>query len=657
MVRLTRPLKPCMFKSHKEKAMRISNAWIGFLILLLCACSTSPAWKGAALQDAKTLLKDAPRAEDHPNAGGAMMLSHAVVEYFPDGTSLTRRHERYKIFNERGRRFASKSISYRQGYQEARILFAHTIKPDGKVVALSPSDIHDTTQYGAYDFYTDIRQKRFTMPAVENGCIVDIAYEIKNLKPVLPFDYFTAFIFDHFFPIQEDILEVHVPASVSLRYKYLNISGEPVIEKTGNRIRYIFTNRNRKEIIPEPRMPGLLDRETFPQIWMWTLQDWQILSSWYGKVFFEQMKASAELEAFTLHLIAQAPSREDKIRILFDFVARKVRYVAILLGPHTHQPHSASEVFLKRYGDCKDKTVLLLTMLKIAGIEGYPALVPVQRDHFDQTMPSLSAFNHVLAVVPQKDGWFWLETTNEAAAYDTTPFMQPTTVFIISPDGSHRFDRTPPLDDRKDYITSELLFRIDPEGNALADMTHVYFGKAAEAMRYAFKYLPPEQRKILFEKKGIEVRSLEIGSVDDAQNPFRVHLTGFINNMAQRVDPDTMILSNVVRMDTFRDITASKTRLYPVVMPVSFYREETIRYVFPDGYQMRNVPNSLISGEKFHNRQVSFRFEESTLTVSIETSGSALRIATDEMDRFREYAAILQAYESSVQTMIFEKRR
>ncbi len=656
MVCLTPYGKPCMLSFVKEKIMRIPHYLIVLSILVFCGCSTTSNFKSLAQGDVGDFLKNAPRAEDHPNAGASLVDSHAFVEYFRDGTSVTRRLERYKIFNERGRRFATKTISYRQGYQKARILFANTVKADGRIIPLSQSDIQDESQYRGYEFYTDIRRKRFTMRAVEDGCIVEFAYEIKNLSSPIAFDFFSAFIYENLFPIQNDILEVVLPASVPLNYKYLNISAQPVISTSGDRTKYVFINEHKKEIIPEPRMPSVLDRETFPQVWMWTLTDWRVISSLYGKIFNEQLKSNRDLEDFTHNLVARAQTREEKIKIIFDFVARRIRYIAVLMGPHTHQPHPAEEVFQKRYGDCKDKTVLLLTMLKIAGIEGYPALVPTHREHFDTTMPSMSAFNHVMAVVPEGDRYFWLDATNETAAFDTAPFIQPTTVLIIRPDGSYRFEQTPPLDDQNDYVLTDLTFKIDSHGNAQVILRHEYSGKAAEAMRFAYKYLPPEQRKTVFEKKGIEVWTLETGSFDDTQRPFYIYLTGNIKNLVQIVDADTMILSNALRMDTFRDITASQHRRYPIVFRPSFLRVETLRYIFPEGFRLKNIPRPFVAQEKYHFRDESFHFEGSTFTVSTIVRNKTLRISTEEISLFKDFALKLQAHESSMQSLIFERR-
>ena len=359
----------------------------GFIILALIlfsfSCQTTSHFKSIADDRVTDYLKSTPQAGDYPNAGASLLHSYAYIEYFKDGSSVERHLERYKIFNERGRKHASKAISYREGYQKVRLLFANTIKADGQVIPLSSRDVFDATQYAGFDFYTDIKLKRFTMPAIEDGCIVEYAYEIHNIKPLLGVDYSTIFLCRNLYPMEEDIMEIVLPADQKLFYKSFNTGLIPQIITDGSKKRYIFTSLRQKAIIPEPRMPSLMDRETFPQIWIWTLTDWKPIAQWYSQLVREQMKADPALETFTRQLIADKKTKEEKISAIFNFVSQNVRYIAVLLGPHTHKPHAAADVFKKRYGDCKDKTVLLLAMLKIAGIEGLPALVPAQREYFD----------------------------------------------------------------------------------------------------------------------------------------------------------------------------------------------------------------------------------------------------------------------------------
>lgn len=637
--------------------MRFYRNLLILLSIFILSCSTgNPNIRSISGGDVRSFLDRTPKADEHPNAGADLLYSYSNVEFSEDGTSTTRVLERYKIFNERGRSFSSKSIPYREGYQEVKIIFANTIKPDGTMISLDEKDILDASQHAGYEFYTDIKVKKFTMPAIENDCVIEVAYEIKNLQPILGMDYADTFFCRNLFPIEEDIAEVVLPAGTELKYKKFQTDITPEIRKDGNKTKYVFVNKSQKEIIPESRMPSLQDRETFPQLTFWTLDRWDTISRWYTKIFREQMKTSAELELFTKKLIADQKTDEDKINAIFNFVSQNIRYIAVLLGPHTHKPHEAYQIFQKRYGDCKDKTVLLLTMLKIAGIQGMPALVPTNGKYFDDSIPTIGAFNHVIAAVPIGDQYYWLDATNEAASFDSPPFTLPTKVFLIHEDGSYRFVTTPPLNDKKDYYRLNIGFTINSEGNADIDYDYHFFGKAAESIRYSFKYAPPEQRKKFFENSGIEVRELQLGSFTETRNPFNIKLTGTMKNLAQVLDEETMVLSNIIAFDAYKDITAANNRQYPISLTQSVYSIENNSYKFPAGFKIKRLPRNYTFKKPFRFRSEKYSFDGSSFQVSVESKNEDHTVPVDNINEFKKYAEELQKHESSVKNIIFEKK-
>ncbi len=637
--------------------MRFGRSILLFILtFLVLSCGTASNLKSITSGDVNLFLKEAPRAGDHPNAGADFLLSYAYVEYFADGTSVFRHLHRYKIFSERGHRYASVLVPYREGYQQAKILFAHTIKPDGQIVSLNMKDVRDSSEYAGFEFYTDIKQKSFTMPAVENGCVVEYAYEVRNLKPLMLFDFYEIFLCQNELPMEEDILEVVLPANIELKYKIFNTSIEPVVTMHGDKRKYVITNTRQKEIIPEPRMPSLLDTETFSQLYIWTMGSWEDISRWYISLVKGQMQSDSDLEAFTKELVKDKKTDEEKIKVIFNFVSQKIRYVAVLLGPYTHKPHPAREIFKKRYGDCKDKTTLLLAMLKIAGIEGKPVLVPARSEYFDESVPSLQVFNHVIAAVPSGNKYYWLDGTNEAAAFDSAPFNRPTIVFVINSDGTYRFMETPPLDDNKDFSDLELESNINREGDADVNFTNTFSGKAAELSRYFYKYLSPEQRKTHFERRGIEVKELNFSSFTDTNKPFVINLKGIYKNMAQKLDENTMVLTNTVRLDSFRDITSAKERKYPISFKASYNSKEKYIYKFPPGFKIKNLPQSFASEKPYSKRTEKYSFHDSTFEISIEKREFEHKIKLENLDDFKKYAAGVQDHEASVRNIFFEKK-
>ena len=61
--------------------------------------------------------------------------------------------------------------------------------------------------------------------------------------------------------------------------------------------------------------------------------------------------------------------------LALQFVQNKIRYVSLSFGSNAYHPHHPDEVLQNRYGDCKDKSLLLLSLLRAAGIQAWPALV------------------------------------------------------------------------------------------------------------------------------------------------------------------------------------------------------------------------------------------------------------------------------------------
>ncbi len=82
---------------------------------------------------------------------------------------------------------------------------------------------------------------------------------------------------------------------------------------------------------------------------------------------------------------------------LIRFVQNKVRYRSESGGLHTHTPKSPSETLSRRAGDCKDKSALLVLLLRRAGIEAGLALVNAAlHDSLEVLPPSPFHFNHMI---------------------------------------------------------------------------------------------------------------------------------------------------------------------------------------------------------------------------------------------------------------------
>ncbi|MCL4820323.1 MAG: DUF3857 domain-containing protein [Vicinamibacteria bacterium] len=94
------------------------------------------------------------------------------------------------------------------------------------------------------------------------------------------------------------------------------------------------------------------------------------------------------------------------------FVQDEIRYVGIEMGEGSHQPSPPALVVARRFGDCKDKAVLLAAMLRYLGLEAAPALVNSGSGAaLDTWHPSPHAFNHAIVRLRLGGREHWIDGT------------------------------------------------------------------------------------------------------------------------------------------------------------------------------------------------------------------------------------------------------
>lgn len=105
--------------------------------------------------------------------------------------------------------------------------------------------------------------------------------------------------------------------------------------------------------------------------------------------------------------------KSEQISASLQFVQNEIRYLGIENGLSSHIPSSVSETLKRRYGDCKDKAVLFISILKALGIKAYPALVNTEiGPKINALLPSNNIFDHVIVKVIDGQESYWLDPTS-----------------------------------------------------------------------------------------------------------------------------------------------------------------------------------------------------------------------------------------------------
>lgn len=204
---------------------------------------------------------------------------------------------------------------------------------------------------------------------------------------------------------------IEVPTELHPRYRSWNGAGDPQEERTGNVTTWTW-KVGRLDPPPEEQW-GPPPADLLPTVHVgvdrmaWgPSHSWEAIGASYWNKVRDRVAGSLELET-----LPERPEAEE-VQASLEWVQDRVRYVAIMMGPGGRIPHEAHEVAEKQYGDCKDMSTLLLSVLNERRLPGYFALINTRppAGWVVEPLPTLNYFNHAV-VRAGKAGW-WLDATD-----------------------------------------------------------------------------------------------------------------------------------------------------------------------------------------------------------------------------------------------------
>ena len=247
------------------------------------------------------------------------------------------------------------------------------------------------------------------MDDVRVGDIVDYAYSIKGANPVFNGKFSTEVRVQLEEPVEQLFSRVLWPAQRRLYSKTHNCSVQPVAVTKKDFVECVWDSRQVPGFHQEDSLPVWCDPE--PWVQLSEFKTWAEVNQWALALFQNNSPLSPELTR-KIAGWKKLPSREQQVLNVLRFVQDEVRYFGIEIGVSTEKPADPSSVFSKRYGDCKDKSLLFVTLVRGLGIEAYPVLVNTGlRRTLEEWQPAAGVFDHCIAVVQLDGQTYWLDPT------------------------------------------------------------------------------------------------------------------------------------------------------------------------------------------------------------------------------------------------------
>ena len=393
------------------------------------------------------------------------------------------------------------------------VRYVRVRKPDGAVV--------DTPLTATFDLpapvtqtaptYSDLYVRHINVQALEPGDVLEYAWRLRE-PSLLPGHFW----FADPLSASPGVLEMSWPARFDPIVKSPDVEPSRRTEDGRTIYRWAFDASG--------------DDDTPVDVQVTSFRDWAEVGAAFRDLWRGRAEPTPALATKAAELTAGLESAAEKAEALYRFVAADVRYVAVAIGIGRYQPNAAEAVLASRFGDCKDKHVLLEALLRAVDIDATPVLIGPGID-LDVDVPIPSAFSHVVTLVHDEalEAPVWLDTTLEVAPFGhVVDIERDVNVLSLPASGPPALLKTPAEPARAASWTTELDGRLSLEGVLDATVRETVSGDFEVLVRQLFRSAGRQHWERLVEafplsqQRAGTISDVRVAPPEETDDPFRI---------------------------------------------------------------------------------------------------------------------------------------
>jgi hypothetical protein len=552
----------------------------------------------------------------------------------------------------------SDSKEYFNTRLEVKDLSAYSLVPAGNSYRKYPvTNFTKTQELGNGVFYDDTYMYIFNFPSAGKGTKLVTTSETVARDAFYPILFF----FGSSVPVEQARFSLTIPDDVTITYKLFGEDTALIhLTKTrkGKLTTWEWSCEELKSYVSDDQSPSAryftphimvniagytCNGQYFPVLA--TLKD---LYAWdYSNLRNLNTEPSDEIQRLTDSLTAGVSTDREKVRRLFSWVQKNIKYVAIEDGDNGFVPRNASGILQRRYGDCKDKSSILNAMMKAAGLKTSMAWVGTRSLPYKYSeFPSMSCSNHMVAVWWEtEDHPLILDGTTRYHALNEIPSsIQGKECLIEKGSGDFMLYAIPVAAPEENVWADTLCFTLTDgilKGTGKAVITGEKSAELAEVFEStdSLKYKDVLNNLMPMASNKFSYTSVRIQGLRDPDSPLTVSYSFDL--------PDYLTLNNgsaYVNLNTERFMaqkSLATDRRIPLEEETPFIRRYVGMLTIPENYSAANLPADISFDEpKFWFRQTC-RQIGNTVVLTNEIRCNFQLISGEEINRFREMLTTL----------------
>ncbi len=523
------------------------------------------------------------------------------------------------------------------------------------------------------DLITDVKFKVISIPAAEPGSIVGYEYQTEETPLILQSEW----EFQSRIPAVDTRYSLELPAGWTYVAKWANYP-ESQPAQTGNRWQWALSNV--KQIRKEEAMPpvqgvaGQMIVYFVPPGEKLTnyFTNWREMGEWYRSLTTGRVDASPEIKQTVAKITASSPTTLAKMQAVAQFVQQNLRYVAIELGIGGFQPHSAAETFAHRYGDCKDKTTVTISMLHEIGVESYYVLVNSRRGAVTKDTPPHAAFNHAIVAIRLPDGvsdpsllatvqhpkygkLLFFDPTDELTPFGALgSYLQASYGMLVAPDGGELI-QLPTQAATTNRIQRTAKLSVDGTGTLKGDVDEVRQGDRAWTERGRLREATKDADRLSSIEDilsssltGFQITHASIQNIHETNLPFGFKYSFVATNYAKNAGGLILVRPRVLGIKSVGFATAKHPREYPFELHAVLLDTDSFDIAIPPGYSIDDLPAPADIDYSFGSYHSSTVVDGGTIHYHRSYEIKQLTVPVDQANNVKNFYQIIAGDERSM---------
>ncbi len=627
--------------------------------------SDAPQWMHAV---AATPL---PAHDDKTDA--ILLYSERTVNVQSADKIKTRVRMVYKILRPSGRDYGVAAVSF-NAHSKVTGLRGWCIPAQGKDYEVKDKEAVEVAlpKVDGSELISDVKDKFLQIPAPDPGNIVGYEYEEEKQPMVLQ----DVWRFQREIPGREVHYSLQLPSGWEYKVSWINYSESNPTQGGSNQ--WDWTVSDVKAIRQEAEMPpidgvaGQMVVSFYPQGGAANngINSWQQMGNWYLKLTTGRRDASPEITQQVASLTTSASTQLEKMKALAQFVQHDIRYVGIELGIGGFQPHAASETFVHRYGDCKDKATLMSSMLSRIGVESFYVVINSERGSVNSDTPANPwSFDHVVLAIqlpanvsdpslvatiqhPRLGRLLYFDPTNEVTPFgEIGGYLQANWGLLVTSDGGELVELPRQLPAMNGIQRTGIL-TLDPMGTLSGEVSETRVGDRAWSERMRLRSVTKSADRI----KPIEdllAGSLSLFTISKAtienlnltDQPFGFHYTFQAQNYAKNAGGLLLVRPRVLGVKSSGILETKEPRKFAIEFEGPSRDTDTFEITIPAGYVVDDVPPPVDADYSFASYHAKTEVKDNRIHYSRTLEVKELSVPVARADELKKFYRIVASDE------------